>query len=149
MNFNSCSDIPALFFMLLLFAFYGVRKQYSILYRKYSFFVVYFIQTVLTLKMFNDILLRIDFIQTFFADNADSMIVQVNQLIFGGNSSRDSDANKYQMQYFVSVFTCLFFCQAWKTAKWVEIRYKTMDMQDSSFFARFNNYFRQREVEDS
>jgi hypothetical protein len=42
MNFNSLSDIPPLFLLLLMFAFYGVRKQYSIIYRNFTFFIMYF-----------------------------------------------------------------------------------------------------------
>ena len=63
MAFNSCSDIPALFMILLLFAFYAYRKKYSIIYREYSFFVIYFIQVNLTLKVIFSSLIKIDFIR--------------------------------------------------------------------------------------
>lgn len=63
MAFNSCSDIPALFMILLLFAFYAYRKKYSIVYREYSFFVIYFIQVNLTLKVIFSSLIKIDFIR--------------------------------------------------------------------------------------
>lgn len=75
MSFNSCSDIPCLFILLILAAFYGQRKQYSRAYRQGSFFVVYFIMFMLVLKLINDILNRIPFIKDFMKYNKASMIV--------------------------------------------------------------------------
>ena len=87
MSFNSCSDIPCLFILLILAAFYGQRKQYSRAYRQGSFFIVYFIMFMLVLKLVNDILNRIPFIKDFMKYNKASTIVQVNHLVFGGSAS--------------------------------------------------------------
>mmetsp|Transcript_21580 Transcript_21580/g.33239 ORF Transcript_21580/g.33239 Transcript_21580/m.33239 type:complete len:491 (-) Transcript_21580:2754-4226(-) len=84
MSYNSCSDIPSLFMILLLFAFYAVRKKYSVAYRKYSFFVVYAIQFILILKIINDTMNSIDFVQEFMKNNKNSPFVQINNLLFGG-----------------------------------------------------------------
>ena len=46
------------------------------------------------------------------------------------------------------IFLCLLTTSTWKAAKWVEIRYKTMTMVESSFITRFLTYFRQRETDD-
>lgn len=86
MAFNSCSDIPALFMILLLLAFYAFRKKYSIHYRQYSFFVIYFIQVNLLLKLIFQSVVRIDFIREGFSSksNQDRIGVKFLNLWFGG-----------------------------------------------------------------
>ena len=86
MAFNSCSDIPALFMILLLFAFYAYRKQYSVAYREYSFFVIYFIQINLTLKVIFSSVIRIDFIREGMESesNQNKAGVKFLNLWFGG-----------------------------------------------------------------
>jgi hypothetical protein len=65
MSFNSLSDTPQMIIILILAAFYANRKQHSQSYRKASFFMIYFIMTMLSLKLINDILNRIPFVRDF------------------------------------------------------------------------------------
>ena len=72
--------------ILLLFAFYAYRKQYSVAYRQYSFFVIYFIQVNLVLKVVFSSLIRIDFIREGMASESNqqkSGVIFLN-LWFGG-----------------------------------------------------------------
>lgn len=62
MAFNACSDIPALFMLLILFAFYAYRKVYTRAFLQYTFLLVYFIQLTLALKVINESLTRIRFV---------------------------------------------------------------------------------------
>ena len=43
MVFNSCSDIPTLFMLLVLFASYAYRKVYTRAFLRYTFVLVYYI----------------------------------------------------------------------------------------------------------
>ena len=88
MVYNACSDIPNLFLLLLMFAFYAYRKVYTRQFLQFTFLVVYFIQFILTIKIINDILTKIEFAQTFMADNKDSNFVKANQIIFGASPQR-------------------------------------------------------------
>lgn len=83
MVFNSCSDIPTLFMLLALFASYAYRKVYTRAFLQYTFLLVYFIQLVLTLKIINETLVRIDYIREQMGANQDYRAVQVNTLLFG------------------------------------------------------------------
>ena len=100
MAFNSCSDIPALFMILLLFAFYAYRKQYSVAYREYSFFVIYFIQINLTLKVIFSSLIRIDFIREAMESesNQNKPGVKFLNLWFGGVTQKDANSELTPVQ---------------------------------------------------
>ena len=65
MSFNSLSDAPQMVIILILAAFYANRKLHSQAYRKASFFMIYFMMTMLSLKLINDILNRIPFVRDF------------------------------------------------------------------------------------
>ena len=131
MVFNSCSDIPTLFMLLIMFASYAYRKVYTRLFLTYTFVLVYFIQLVLILKLINEIITRIQFLQQLMQANEDSTIVQINSIVFGGGSQKtDSDEPMMIVRrygYFINLFICFYACQAWKSAKWMEIRYKTRE----------------------
>lgn len=43
MTFNAVIDIPTLIFLLLLSMFYPIRKDYTMAYRGFSFFTIYWI----------------------------------------------------------------------------------------------------------
>lgn len=61
MAFNNCADVPILFMLLILCSLFAFRKDITHFYRSYSFVVIYTIQFVLSLKIINEVLLRIDF----------------------------------------------------------------------------------------
>jgi NADPH-dependent 7-cyano-7-deazaguanine reductase QueF len=46
------------------------------------------------------------------------------------------------------IFLCLLTSLMWKATKWVEIRFKTMTMEQNSFVKRFTSYIHHRENED-
>ena len=48
----------------------------------------------------------------------------------------------------VLIFMCLLTATTWKATKWVELRYKTMTMDNYSFVTRFFAYFKARETDD-
>jgi hypothetical protein len=48
----------------------------------------------------------------------------------------------------VVIFACLYTSMSWKATKWIEIRFKTMAMEDQSFLTRFYTYFIQRSIDD-
>jgi hypothetical protein len=48
----------------------------------------------------------------------------------------------------VIIFACLYTSMSWKATKWVEIRFKTMGMEDKSFVTRLSTYFTKRQTDD-
>jgi len=50
-TFNSMASVPGMFLLLGLAAMYDLRKKYSRFYRTYSFVVIYYIQTMMVLKL--------------------------------------------------------------------------------------------------
>lgn len=87
MVFNSCSDIPTLFMLLLVFAMYAFRKDYTVAFLQYTFFVVYFIQFMLTLKLINNTLTSIDFVKDWMEENKEKPGVQFNNILFGNEAT--------------------------------------------------------------
>ena len=131
MMFNSCSDIPSLFMLLVMFATYALRKNFTTQFLKYTFFVVYFIQGVMTLKLINATCLNVLFVKDFIVENKDAPFVIVNNLIFGSiQTTGSSSITLQQIGYYANIFICLFACQAWKCSKWIEIRFKSRHLAD-------------------
>lgn len=50
-TYNSVSAVPGLLLIIGLFSMYDLRKKYSMFYRTFSFFVVYWIQIMMVFKM--------------------------------------------------------------------------------------------------
>jgi len=80
MSFNTLLDLPILIIVLVLVAFYDLRKNYTVIYRSYCFFVVYWMQTVMIIKLIHDILVRTYFIKTWLEDkqNCETVISKMN-----------------------------------------------------------------------
>lgn len=68
MSLNSVSDIPTLFLILFLASAYAFRKEFSLAYRKYTFFVISFIKNCLILNLTMIILFRISFMKQIIRD---------------------------------------------------------------------------------
>ena len=125
MAFNSCCDIPALILILINFAFYAYRKTYTQTFLKYTFFVIYFIQVIIFLKLLNMIFRNIDFIWNIMLEYQNEPIVQANDILFGGLSSdyskmtaREVSAAKFnRIVYVAFIFLCLASSQSWKGSK--------------------------------
>jgi len=90
MAYNSCSDIPALLMILVMFAFYAYRKANTRKFLQYTFIVVYFIQFIITLKIINEIVRNIDFAKKLMEENHDSTFVQANDILFGAQRTQDN-----------------------------------------------------------
>lgn len=56
MVWNNVMDVPGMLLILLTIAFYQMRKDISAFYRPLSFFLVYWIQTVLIIKFIHDMI---------------------------------------------------------------------------------------------
>jgi hypothetical protein len=65
MSFPSCSEVPAMIMIILIFSFFLIRKDIAAVYRKYSFFVIYYLHFTLTLKFLFRVVSGIDFIDNF------------------------------------------------------------------------------------
>ena len=123
-------------------------------YRYYFFVIVYFIQMMLTLKLVNETLIRIDFANDFFIKNKESKLVKINTIIFGGiyKELTPEDVTAIQeakLWYNVYILVSLMACQCWKNTKWVEIRYKTRHIADKNKFSRFLTYLNDRVKQDN
>ena len=108
MIFNSCSDIPTLFMLLVMFAFYAYRKVYTKSFLQYTFFVVYFIHFVLVLKLIFNTLTRIDYARNWMQANQDSRLVRIASITFG--SKTDNLSSTDQPTYIFNIFMCFFAC---------------------------------------
>jgi hypothetical protein len=71
MSFPSCSEVPAMLMIILIFSFYLIRKDIAAVYRRYSFFVIYYLQFTLTLKFLYRVVSGIDFIDNYFKFHKD------------------------------------------------------------------------------
>jgi hypothetical protein len=80
---NSAADIPSLFFILIMFATYMFRKTFTKIYLQYTFFVMYYLHFVLLLKLSNEILVNIDFVQSTMDEYPENKFVLINDLLFG------------------------------------------------------------------
>jgi hypothetical protein len=116
MAFNNCADIPILFMLLILCSLYAFRKDISIFYRNYSFLIIYMIHLVLSIKIINEVLIKIDFANQFFINNKDNKIVKANQIIFGGlydSNFTEEDRIKIEKARFwqyVNMLICFVCC---------------------------------------
>lgn len=156
MAYNSVSDIPSMFFLLFLSALYAFRKNYSGAYRVLSFFVVYYIQVLMLIKICNDFILRSPFNKEWIAANPKAAFVRIEAILFGEPlsakvhlSDRDqASADRKFYIYQASAISCLFFTQCWKVTKWIEIRYKTSHLENAWFCSRFVEYINMRKSAD-
>ena len=65
MTFNAVIDLPTMMLLLLLAMFYPIRKDYTVVYRTASFVTIYFVQLITYLKIMHDVLIGIDFVQSY------------------------------------------------------------------------------------
>lgn len=147
MTFNSCSDIPALLFIAVMAAFYSVRKSYSVAYRVFCFFVVYYIMALMLLKIIHEVVTQIGFINKMLIGKqyADYKSVQFVNIVFG--AQHGATASDRALELFSTVF-CFVCCCFWRTAKWIEIRNKTKHTKNLSSFGLLRAYFMKRREED-
>ena len=129
MTYNSVFEILAMVFILILAAFYQIRKEFTAFYRGFSFFTVWWILVTSCLKLLHDVAMGNTFIHFFLKDNPDSFLTKVNGVVFGG--LRKERPLRAQLGYFGFLFLTIFFCQLWWTVKWLEIREAVGNMDES------------------
>lgn len=139
MAFPSVSEIPTFVFILLMIAFYAIRKEAASAYRRFTFFVVHWIQITMMIKFMFRVTIRIPFISDFFKFNPDNSFVKAATIIYGENMESKSERlshktqgakaevnhDLYRFAYCALMQLAVFVCQLWRTTKWFEIRYKT------------------------
>lgn len=69
--------------ILALMSAYPYRKQYTKTFLQYTFFVMYYLQFILCLKLINEIFVKIEFIQDLMNEYHNSSLVKLNRLLFG------------------------------------------------------------------
>lgn len=63
MAFNAIMDVPSLIFILIMVAGYVVRKEITIIFRTYSFFMTYWLNFIVFIKFAHDVIVKIPFIE--------------------------------------------------------------------------------------
>ena len=51
--------MPSMIFILFLSAFYQMRKDFTLAYRTYSFFIIYWLQFCTLLKLLHDVIVKV------------------------------------------------------------------------------------------
>ena len=83
MSFNSVIDIPSLILILIFQSSFAFRKNYPKEFTKFYFFIVYFLQFSLALKMHFVLLSEISLIKNYILVNSKDSLVWTIQMIFG------------------------------------------------------------------
>jgi hypothetical protein len=82
MAFPSCSELITMVFVLIMVAFFPIRKKIGKVYREFVFFVMYWIAATLNLKLFYRVFIRIDFVRSFIRES-DHIVVKVLTIMWG------------------------------------------------------------------
>jgi hypothetical protein len=75
MGYNSLSDVPQLVIIMLLSSFFGIRKRYPIMYGQSIFFIAYYVQFALTLKVMYGILSSIEIVAHIMKEKQSDTLV--------------------------------------------------------------------------
>jgi len=147
MAYPCISEVPPLALILVMCAFYAIRKQSFIAtaYRRFVFFLMYFMQFSLTIKLVVRIITSIQFVKSNSEELKKTNGVIFVKTFWGDFNPHEKSEKKQWIDNFVeisSIILCIFMIQCWKTCKWFEIRYKTMHMdENTSTFSRTEAYF--------
>jgi hypothetical protein len=123
MTFNNMIDLPGLVLVVVLCAFYVMRKDYTAFYRPFSFFFVYYVQLFVVLKFLKDMLTNIRFIRIWLESNPKSLTATINNVVFGGLKVFDKKSKEANTAFGLLI---IFVAQIWRTQKWFEIREKNI-----------------------
>ena len=85
---NSCIDLPSLELILGLVAAYPYRKYYTKTVLEYTFFVIYYLAFIITIKLVQEIFVKIEFIQDLMDEHPKHPAVKLNNLLFGNVDDR-------------------------------------------------------------
>jgi hypothetical protein len=148
MAFNALMDCVSLILLLGMVGAYVVRKEITMQYRTYTFFVVYWLNMIVFIKFSHDIIIKIPFVEEHLKTEKDKF-TDANNLIFGGKAALFKDDMEDQKAiYYTCLLLCIFFTHNWKMVKWWEIREKTTKIDrhgnevpnSSSIFSVFKEY---------
>lgn len=144
MSFNSLFEIPQLLLILTLFGFFAFRKYYSFEYGLLNFFVAYYFQFTLMLKLTYWISTEIGFVNRYISSNRETLTMRVIKLALG--HLIPGRINSEEFWYFLSLLLCITSIQMWKQAKWIDIRDKVKrnPEQFKSNYSQFWVYLKNR-----
>jgi hypothetical protein len=74
MVFNGVFDLPSLVLILFIFGFYSYRKAFITFFGLLNFFICYYIQVALLIKLVAKIALKVGFVNDYFDDHPDANI---------------------------------------------------------------------------
>ena len=84
MGFNGLFDLPQLFMILLLMAFFSFRKSYKVEYGMACIFISFYIQYALTLKLIYGVLVQIVYVKNYMDKNYENNnYVKWASILFG------------------------------------------------------------------
>lgn len=69
MAYNALFDLPQLILILISIAFFAFRKSFSVQFNLLNFFIVYFFQFSLMVKLVVGIAMKVNFIKEYLAEN--------------------------------------------------------------------------------
>lgn len=97
MAFNALFDLPQLILILVSVAFWSYRKSFYVMYGLLTFFIAYYFQIALMIKLIIGVAMNVDFIKEYLLDNPNFTSSIVINVLFGDSKSMDS--NNLLMRY--------------------------------------------------
>ena len=122
MAFNALFDLPQLILILVSVAFWSYRKSFYVMYGLLTFFIAYYFQIALMIKLIIGVAMNVDFIKEYLLDNPNFTSSIVINVLFGDSKSMDSNNLLMRYSYQFSLLLCIYFAQIWKQTKWSMIR---------------------------
>jgi hypothetical protein len=107
MAYNALFDLPQLILILVCIAFFAFRKSFPIQFNLLNFFIAYFFQFSLMVKLVTGIAMKVDFIKEYLSDNPEAKISVFLQVLFGDSKNLNGDAlmrRSYQFDLLMCVY---------------------------------------------
>jgi hypothetical protein len=135
MSFNGLFDLPSLFFILTLIAFFVYRNGYKVEYGLSTFALSYWIQMACTIKYIYMMVVKIQVIDNYMTDNfASNVYVKWLRIIFGlqRGSAQGAEGDLYfrkKVVYMISLNLTIYCCQVWRQMKFLDMHEKTKALE--------------------
>jgi hypothetical protein len=91
MAFPSCSELITMVFVLVMLAFFPIRKSVGKAYREFVFFVMYWIAATLNLKLFYRVLIRVAFIRSYIRNHRGLLGLKILTVMWGDITDTNAD----------------------------------------------------------
>ena len=125
MGYNGLSDVPQLALLLILCAFFAFKEGNPVAFGMSIFFIVYYVQFALTLKVIYGIVSQISSIEHLMEEFKSDKNVKMVMMLFGSRfADSQTDMEDFYFQknvYYSCLLVCITMLQAWKQAKWIDI----------------------------